>query len=131
MVFIETPLDAAHEAKAFWVEPPEALMLASFKVSVSQVVIVPFVTAFVLSHLTEAHHIPAMASEEPTPCNNHHFGKRRRILALTVQQTAGRETLLPVLSIRLAETIRGPVKRRWRTRRIKPREKLRPRGLSL
>ena len=38
MVFIETPLDAAHEIKAFWVEPPEALMLASFKVSVSQVV---------------------------------------------------------------------------------------------
>ena len=71
MVFIETPLDAAHEAKAFWVEPPEALMLASFKVSVSQVVIVPFVTAFVLSHSTEAHHIPAMESEEPTPRNCH------------------------------------------------------------
>ena len=47
-------------------------MLASFKVSVSQVVIVPFVTAFVLSHLTEAHHIPAMASDEPTPHDNHH-----------------------------------------------------------
>ena len=72
MVFIETPLDAAHEAKAFWVEPPEALMLVSFKVSVSQVAIVPFVTAFVLSHSTEAHYIPAMASDEPTPCDNHH-----------------------------------------------------------
>ena len=71
MVFIETPLDAAHEAKALWIEPPEALMLASFKVSVSQVAIVPFVTAFVLSHLTEAHHIPAMASDEPTPRDNH------------------------------------------------------------
>ena len=47
-------------------------MLASFKVSVSQVAIVPFVTAFVLSHSTEAHHIPAMASDEPTPCDNHH-----------------------------------------------------------
>ena len=49
-------------------------MLASFKVSVSQVVIVPFVTAFVLSHSTEAHHIPAMASDEPsvTPRDNHH-----------------------------------------------------------
>ena len=72
MVFIETPLDAAHEAKAFWVKPSEALMLASLKVSVSQVAIVPFVTAFVLSHSTEAHHIPAMASDEPTPCDNHH-----------------------------------------------------------
>ena len=72
MVFIETPLDAAHEAKALWIEPPEALMLASFKVSVSQVAIVPFVTAFVLSHLTEAHHILAMASDEPTPRDNHH-----------------------------------------------------------
>ena len=72
MVFIETPLDAAHEAKAFWVEPPKALMLASFKVSISQVAIVPFVTAFVLSHSTEAHHIPAMASDEPTPHDNHH-----------------------------------------------------------
>ena len=48
MVIIEIPLDATHEAKA-WVKPPEALMFASFKVSVSQVVIVPFVTAFVLS----------------------------------------------------------------------------------
>ena len=72
MVFIETPLDAAHEAKAFWVKPPEALMLASLKVSVSQVAIVPFVTAFVLSHSTEAHHIPAMASDEPTPRDNHY-----------------------------------------------------------
>ena len=72
MVFIDTPLDAAHEAKVFWVEPPKALMLASFKVSVSQVVIVPFVTTFVLSHSTEAHHIPAMASDEPTPHDNHH-----------------------------------------------------------
>ena len=72
MVFIETPLDAAYEAKAFWVEPPKALMLVSFKVSVSQVVIVPFVTGFVLSHSTEAHHIPAMASDEPTPHDNHH-----------------------------------------------------------
>ena len=72
MVFIETPLDAAYEAKAFWVEPPEALMHASFKVSVSQVAIVPFVTAFVLSHLTEAHHILAMTSDEPTPHDNHH-----------------------------------------------------------
>ena len=72
MVFIETPLDATHEAKAFWVEPPKALILASFKVSVSQVVIVPFVTAFVLSHLTKAHHIPAMAFDEPTPRDNHH-----------------------------------------------------------
>ena len=68
---VETPLDAAHETKAFWVEPPKALMLASFKVSVSQVAIVPFVTSFVLSHSTEAHHIPAMASDEPTPCDNH------------------------------------------------------------
>ena len=76
MVFIETHLDAAHEATAFWVEPPEALMLASFKVSVSQVVIVPFVTAFVLSHSTEAHHIPAMASEEPTPHNNYHLSEK-------------------------------------------------------
>ena len=76
MVFIETPLDAAHEAKAFWVEPPKALMLASFKVSVSQVVIVPFVTAFVLSHSTEAHHIPAMASEEPSPRDNHHLSEK-------------------------------------------------------
>ena len=74
-VFIETPLDAAHEAKAFWVEPPKALMLASFKVSVSQVGIVPFVTAFVLSHLTEAHHIPAMTSDESTPCDNHHLSE--------------------------------------------------------
>ena len=72
MIFIETPLDATHEAKAFWVEPPEALMPASFKVSVSQVAIVPFVTVFVLSHSAEAHHIPAMASDEPTPCDNHH-----------------------------------------------------------
>ena len=72
MVIIEIPLDATHEAKAFWVKPPEALMLASFKVSVSQVVIVPFVTAFVLGHSTEAHHIPAMASDEPTPRDNHH-----------------------------------------------------------
>ena len=47
-------------------------MLASFKVSVSQVAIVPFVTAFVLSYSTEAHHIPAMASDEPTPHDNHH-----------------------------------------------------------
>ena len=73
MVFIETPLDATYVAKAFWVEPPKALMLASFKVSVSQVAIVPFVTAFVLSHSTEAHHIPAMASDEPTPRDNHHL----------------------------------------------------------
>ena len=72
MVFIETPLDAAHEAKVFWVKPPKALMLASFKVSVSQVAIVPFVTTFVLSHLTEAHHIPAMAFVEHSPCDNHH-----------------------------------------------------------
>ena len=72
MVFIETPLDATHEAKAFCVEPPKALMLASFKVSDSQVAIVPFVTAFVLSHSTKAHHIPAMASDESTPCDNHH-----------------------------------------------------------
>ena len=71
MVFIETPLDATHEAKAFWVKPPEALMLASLKVSVSQVAIVPFVTAFVLSHSTEAHHI-SVASDEPTPRDNHH-----------------------------------------------------------
>ena len=76
MVFIETPLDAAHEAKAFWVEPPEALMLAGFKVSVSQVVIVPFITAFILSHSTEAHHIPAMASEEPTTRDNHHLSEK-------------------------------------------------------
>ena len=72
MVLIETALDAAYEAKAFWVEPPKALMLTSFKVSVSQVAIVPFVTAFVLSYSTEAHHIPAMASDEPTPHDNHH-----------------------------------------------------------
>ena len=72
MVFIETPLDDVYEAKAFWVEPPKALMLASFKVSVSQLAIVPFVTAFVLIHSTEAHHIPAMASDEPTPHDNHH-----------------------------------------------------------
>ena len=72
MVIIEIPLDATHEAKAFWVKPPKALMLASFKVSVSQVVIVPFITAFVLSHSTEAHYIPAMASDEPTPHDNHH-----------------------------------------------------------
>ena len=50
-------------------------MLASFKVSVSQVAIVPFVTAFVLSHLTKAHHIPAMASDEPTPRDNHHLSE--------------------------------------------------------
>ena len=72
MVFIETPLDATHEANAFWIEPPEALMLASFKVSVIQVVTLPFVTVFVLSHLTEAHYIPAMVSDEPTPHDNHH-----------------------------------------------------------
>ena len=72
MVFIKTPLDATYEAKAFWVKPPEALMLASFKVSVSQVATVHFVTAFVLSHSTEAHHIPAMVSDEPTHCDNHH-----------------------------------------------------------
>ena len=132
MVFIETPLDATHEAKAFWVKPPEALMLASFKVSVSQVAIVPFVTAFVLSHSTEAHHIPAMASDEPTPHDNHHSSEEEEEApALAVQQTAGRDTLLPMLSVRLAETISGPVRRRWRTRRIKPREKLRPRGLRL
>ena len=132
MVFIETPLDAAHEAKAFWVKPPEALMLASLKVSVSQVAIVPFVTAFVLSHSTEAHHIPAMASDEPTPHDNHHSSEEEEEApALAVQQTAGRDTLLPMLSVRLAETISGPVRRRWRTRRIKPREKLRPRGLRL
>ena len=59
-----------------------------------------------------------------------HQKRRRRLLALAVQQTAGRETLLPVLSIRLAETISSPI-RRWRTRRIKPREKLRPRGPRL
>ena len=53
-------------------KPPKALMLASFKVSVSQVVIVPFVTAFVSSHSTEAHYIPAMVSDEPTPRDNHH-----------------------------------------------------------
>ena len=47
-------------------------MLASIKVFVSQVVIVPFVTAFVLSHSTEAHHIPAIASDEPTPHDNYH-----------------------------------------------------------
>ena len=76
MVFIETPLDATHEAKAFWVKPLKALMLASFKVSVSQVVTVPFITAFVLSHSTEAHHIPAMASEEPTPPDNHHLSEK-------------------------------------------------------
>ena len=35
-------------------------------------VIVPFVTAFVLCHSTEAHHIPAMASDERTPRDNHH-----------------------------------------------------------
>ena len=52
-------------------------MLASFKVSVSQVAIVPFVTAFVLSHLTEAHHIPAMASDEPTPRDNHHLSEEK------------------------------------------------------
>ena len=78
MVFIETPLDAAHEAKAFWVKPRKVLMLASFKVSVSQVVIVPFVTAFVLSHSTEAHHIPAMASDEPTPHDNHHSSEEKQ-----------------------------------------------------
>ena len=48
MVFIDTPLDAAHEAEAFRVEPPEALMFANFKVSVSHVAIVPFVTAIAL-----------------------------------------------------------------------------------
>ena len=47
-------------------------MLANFKVSVSQVATVHFVTAFVLSHLTEAHYIPAMVSDEPTHCDNHH-----------------------------------------------------------
>ena len=73
MVFIEIPLDAAHEAKAFWVKPLEALMLASFKVSVSQVVIVRFVTAVVLSHSNEVHHILAMASHETTPHDNHHL----------------------------------------------------------
>ena len=73
-------------------KPSEALMLASFKVSVSQVVIVPFVTTFVLIHSTEAHYIPAMVSDEPTPRDS-------------------RETLLPVLSIRLAETISSPVRR--------------------
>ena len=72
MVYIETPLDTAHEAKAFWVMPPEALILASLKVSVSQLATVPFVTAFVLRHLTEAHNIPAMASDEPTAHDNHH-----------------------------------------------------------
>ena len=77
MVFIKTPLYATHEAKVFWVEPPKALMLASFKVSVSQVVILPFVTAFVLSHSTEAHHIPAMASDEPTPHDNHHSSEEK------------------------------------------------------
>ena len=72
MVFIETPLHAAYEAKAFWVEPPEGLMHARFKVSVSQVAIVAFVTAFVLSHSTEAQHILAMVSDEPTHHDNHH-----------------------------------------------------------
>ena len=48
MVFIDTPLDAAHEAEAFRVEWPEALMFANFKVSVSHVAIVPFVTAIAL-----------------------------------------------------------------------------------
>ena len=47
-------------------------MPASGFLSASQVAIVPFVTAFVLSHSTEAHHIPAIASDEPTPCDNHH-----------------------------------------------------------
>ena len=50
MVFIETPLDAAHEAEAFRVKPPKALMLASFKVSVSHGAIVPFVTAIALPY---------------------------------------------------------------------------------
>ena len=72
MVFIENPLVATYEAKGFLVKPPKALILVSFKVSVSQVAIVPFVTAFVLSHLTEAHHILAMASDESTPHDNHH-----------------------------------------------------------
>ena len=72
MVFIEDPLDATYEAKGFLVELPKAFILVSFRVSVSQVAIVPFVTAFLLSHLTEAHHIPAMASDEPTPHDNHH-----------------------------------------------------------
>ena len=43
---------------------------------------------------------------------------------MAVQQTAGRETLFPMLSIRLAETISSPIRRMWRTRRIKPRERL-------
>jgi len=60
-----------------------------------------------------------------------HQKRRRRLLALAVQQTAGRETLLPMLSVRIAETISGLIRRRCRTRKIKPREKLRPRGLRL
>ena len=82
MVSIKTPLYATHEAKAFWVKPPKALMLASFKVSVSQVVILPFVTAFVLSHSTEAYHIPAMASDEPTPHDNHHSSEEEEAPSL-------------------------------------------------
>ena len=52
-------------------------MLARLKVSVSQVAIVPFVTAFVLSHSTEVHHIPAMASDEPTPHDNYHSSEEQ------------------------------------------------------
>ena len=66
-----------------------------------------------------------------------HLKRRRRLLALAVKQTAGRETwYLPVSSIRLEETtskkpIRGPLMMRWRTRRTKPREKLRARKTML
>ena len=93
------------------VKTPKALMLASFKVSVSQVVIVPFVTAFVLSHSTEAHHIPAMASDEPTPPDNHHSSEKKEEDPSPGSPTdswqgdpSSRGT---VLSIRLAETITG------------------------
>ena len=132
MVFIETPLDAAHEAKAFWVKPPKALMLASFKVSVSQVVIVPFVTAFGLSHSTEAHHIPVMAFDELTPHDNHQsLAEEEEAPSPGSPTDSWQADPSSVLSLRLAETISGPVSRRCRTRRIKPREKLRPRGLRL
>ena len=132
MVFIETPLDAAHEAKAFWVEPPKALMLASFKVSVSLVVIVPFITAFVLSHSTEAHHIPAMASDESTPHDNHHSSEEEEAPSPgspTDSQQGDPSSHAEHKACR--DNISGPIRRRWRTRRIKPREKLRPRGLRL
>ena len=75
-----------------------------------------------------------MASDEPTPRDNHHSSEKEEEDPSPGSPTDSWQGDLSsrgmVRSIRLAETISNPI-RRWRTRRIKPREKLRPRRLRL